>query len=206
MACTVRRQSGCRLSSPARVRPVGHNPTPGDAINSRLGCAKVGDRPRPETAFVSASQLTNGLLAVVEAEESLPKGHIASARVRGTSRRCAPAPFPVPGCGACRPTCARNLDGGSCSYDSAGGTLDRKVGRRSSGFVGAAPSSSCLRISRPSTSARSDGTAFPTCRWTDTRVPKTFTLSGNVCNRHSSRALSRRLFQWKGPIAGPGCA
>jgi len=61
-------------------------------------------------------------------------------------------------------------------------------------------------MARARTSARSDGTAFPICRCADVRSPAMVTSSGNVWSRHSSRVLRRRLVQWNGPTAGPGCA
>ena len=61
-------------------------------------------------------------------------------------------------------------------------------------------------MARPRTSARRDGTALPTCFCTEVRPPKMTTSSGNVWRRQSSRMLKRRLAQWNGPTAGPGCA
>ena len=87
---------------------------------------------------------------------------------------------------------------------SGSGAGARSGGSSHSGSRSGRSPRSWWRMARARTSARSDGTALPTWRWTDIRSPTTLTSSGNVWRRHSSRVLSRRFRQWNGPTAGPG--
>ena len=89
--------------------------------------------------------------------------------------------------------------------------LGRRGGERSGGSRRSLPRaglpSSWVRMARPSTSASSEGTALPSWRCCEVRPPVIVTSSGNVCRRQRlARMLRRRLLQWNGPIAGPGCA
>lgn len=120
-------------------------------------------------------------------------------------RVLARGPLPVPGCGACFPARLRYLFG-TRSVESGGGTGSRRWGSSRGRSPTSGKSNICERISRAITSANKLGTALPSCFCAARRSPEIITSSGNVCRRHSSRALRWRLRQWKGPVAGPGCA
>ena len=153
-----------------------------------------GERAAEEDGFAVAEPFLEHLITA----EGLDVGHAAALALR----RMAPGPLPVPGCSSSVYLSERNRWGTRMAR-SAGGAGERSGGRSRSGKSTLCPQ----RISktrRPTISASSDGTALPTWRWTARRSPTISTLSGKVWRRASSRIESRRFFQWKGPVAGPG--
>lgn len=114
-------------------------------------------------------------------------------------------PLPVPGWGSCLPRSGLYFVG-SFAMGSGGGEAPRDGGSSVAAVPGLWPPSSWWPISRASTSARSDGTALPSILCTSVRPQSNRSPSGNVCRQQSSRVFSLRFFQWKGPVAVPGCA